>query len=281
MPAKKNSSQPASDASFNQSNKNVINYMMVGVLVVAAFVIGSLYQKVKYLEKGVTSVTGTAQTQGQQTADQPAQVEPTVSIDSVRAAFSKSVIKFGNAKSKLVFIEIADPSCPFCGIASGKNKELNTDRFKLVEDGGTYVAPVVEMKKLVDSGKAAFAYLYTNGHGNGEMGTKAMYCAHEKGKFWAVHDLLMSSGGYKLLNDTVRNDKTKSGDIAQFLSSVIDADEMKKCLDSGKYDNRIQEDTTIATGLGVSGTPGFFVNSTKYSGAYSFKDMESSVKAAL
>lgn len=76
--------------------------------------------------------------------------------------------------------------------------------------GGTYVAPVPEMKRLVDEGKAAFVFIYTNGHGNGEMGTKAMYCAHEKGNFWPVHDKLMSSEGYGLLNDVVKNDKTKS-----------------------------------------------------------------------
>jgi len=266
----------------NGSKLNV-NNILIGILVVAAFIIGSLYQKVKFLEKGGGAGTNTAQ-QVTQAPNQQAQAEPTVTIDKIKEAFNKSLIKFGSAASKVIFIEVADPSCPYCQIAAGKNAELNKqagERFTLVADGGTYVAPIPEMKKLVDSGKAAFAWFYTPGHGNGELGTKALYCANEKGKFWAVHDKLMTSEGYKLLNETVRNDKAKSGEMAEFLSSAVNPEEMKECLDSGKYDGRLAEDSAIASGLGVNGTPAFFVNSVKYAGAYSFKEMEPSVNEAL
>ena len=256
MPVKKDLDKKIAGTPSNETNRSVVNYTLIGILVVAAFVIGSLYQKVKYLEGEGVTVKGTAQQENQPTvAQQQAQAEPIVSIEKVREAFSKAIVKFGDAKSKLVFIEVADPSCPYCHIAVGKNKELNTDRFALVEDGGTYVAPVEEMKKLVDSGKAAFAWLYTNGHGNGEMGTKALYCAFDAGKFWQVHDLLMTSEGYKLLNEKVLNDKAKSAELAQYFSSVFNANDMKECLDSGKYDDRLQQDSTIASGLGIQGTP--------------------------
>ncbi len=218
-----------------------------------------------------------------QASAQPTQ-QPTVTLDQVKDAFNKSAINFGDTKRKLVVIEIADPSCPFCGVAAGKNGELNKQigtRFTLASDGGTYVAPVPEIKKLLDSGKASFAYIYTPGHGNGEMGTKAMYCAFEKGKFWEVHDMLMNSAGYDLLNNTVKNDKTKSQEMADFLQSVIDPIFMKQCLDSGKYDNRLKEDVSLASGLGVSGTPGFYLNATPFAGAYSYSDMEPAVTAAL
>src|SRR3990167_7688747 len=163
---------PSRSESNTPVGKNPVNYILIGVLVVAAFVIGSLYQKVKYLEKGVGNNTNVATQQG--AAAQQAQAEPTVTIDSVRSAFGKSAIKFGDSKNKLVFIEVADPSCPYCHIAAGKNAQLNKEageRFTLVEDGGSYVAPVVEMKKMMDKKQAAFAWLYTNGHGNGEMGS--------------------------------------------------------------------------------------------------------------
>ncbi len=154
-------------------------------------------------------------------------------------------------------------------------------QFTLVSDGGTYIAPVPEMKKLVDSGQASFAYLYTPGHGNGEMGTKALYCAFEKGKFWEVHDLLMTNEGYTLLNETVKNDKSKAKEIVDFLASAIDTSVLTDCLESGKYDKRLQSDITLASSIGISGTPGFFVNETKYSGAYSYKDMETVVEDGL
>lgn len=217
-----------------------------------------------------------------QPAQQPAQ--PTITLNQVKDAFNKSAIKFGDTNKKLIVIEVADPSCPFCDVAAGKNGELNKqigERFTLVADGGTYVAPVPEIQKLVSSGKASFAYIYTPGHGNGEMGTKAMYCAFEKGKFWEVHDMLMSSAGYDLLNNTAKNDKTKSQEIANFLQSVFDPAAMKSCLDSGKYDSRLTQDVALATGLGISGTPGFYLNATPFAGAYNYTDMESLVKTAL
>lgn len=265
--------------------KDFMKGFLVIVVIVGAFFLGSLKTKVDFYEKGQTlGTTNTTQ------APQPqAQVQP-ITLDQIKNIFKQNVIKFGDSEKKVLFVEIADPSCPYCHIAAGKNGELNKqvgDRFTLVADGGTYVAPVPEMRKLADTGKAAFAYIYYPGHGNGEMGAKAQYCAAEKGKFWEVHDLLMTSKGYDMLNTTVKNDKAKSGELAEFLKSAFDAGSMKSCLESGKYDARLQDDVKLATSLGPylnpqgMGTPGFFVNSTPFSGAYSYKDMESAITAAL
>lgn len=225
------------------------------------------------------------------TAVAPAPAAPTqpnepaaATLAQVKEAFNKSVIKFGDANKKLIAIEVADPSCPYCSIAAGKNPELNKQagsQFALVSDGGTYIAPVPEIKKLVDSGKASFAWIYTNGHGNGELATKALYCAFEKGKFWEVHDLLMNNKGYDLINNTVKNDKTKSQELASYLQPAMDSGALKACLDSGKYDSQIGTDTSTASSIGINGTPGFYLNDTPYRGAYNYTDMEKTVKAAL
>lgn len=259
---------------------NPIQTILIIAVIAGSFFLGKLWTKVELLEKGGGSTTVKTTQQPQAAPSAPAAAQ----TDQIRDAFAKSLVKFGDVNRKLVFIEVADPSCPYCHIAAGLNPKLNKEvgeRFKLVSDGGTYVAPVPEMKKLVDTGKAALAWLYTPGHGNGEMGTKAMYCAFEKDRFWEVHDKLMTNEGYNLLNNDVKNDKTKSGELSTFLKSVFDATQMKSCLDSGKYDNRLTEDIGIASGLGVQGTPGFFINTQRFAGAYSWKDMESAVKAGL
>lgn len=212
----------------------------------------------------------------------PAQpAAPTITLDKIQALFNEKAIVFGDKNSKNLLVEIADPSCPYCHVAAGKNPELNKQigsRFTLVSDGGTYVAPVLEMKKLVDQGKAALVWIYSPGHGNGELGTKALYCAYEKNKFWPVHDKLMSNTGYSMMNETVKNDKAKIGELTTFLADAMDAGELKSCLESGKYDSKISEDTAIAGSLGVNGTPGFFINTTNFAGAYSWKDMESALQ---
>jgi protein-disulfide isomerase len=260
-------------------SNNVFQIALMIIVVVGAFFMGSLWTKVRILEKGTPAAVQPA---AQGTAQQQA-AKPTIALAQVQDAYNKSLIKFGDSKKKVMFVEISDPSCPYCHIAGGKNSELNsqTAQFKLVADGGTYVAPVPEMKKLIDSGKAAYTLLYYPGHGNGEMGAKAFYCAFEKGKFWQVNDLLMTNAGYNLLNNTIKNDKTKSGELAQFLAGAIDSNFMKTCLESGKYDNQLSKDQELARGLNVAGTPGFFVNTTVFSGAYSFTDMQPAVNTAL
>lgn len=258
--------------------EKLVPVLMVASLVLA-FAVGVLWQKVNALQGGSTTQTtaNTTPVVGQPPATK-------VSIDQIKDLFKKNLIAFGDTKRKVIFVEVADPSCPYCHVAAGKDPELNAqmgDRFKLVSDGGTYLAPVPEMKKLVESGKASFIYIYSPGHGNGEMGTKALYCAHEKGKFWEVHDILMTNKGYEFMNTTIKNDKTKSQDMANFVKTAVDSTFMKSCLDSGKYDTRLSEDSAVATSLGINGTPGFFVNETTYAGAYSYTDMQATIDNLL
>ncbi len=275
-----------------EKNKNILQIVLVVALIVAAYFIGNLTAKVQYLQKG-----GSAAPAAAGTTPPPGAAAPTITIAQVKDAFSKAVIKFGKADSKLILVEVADPSCPYCHLAGGRDPELAASvpqlaQFKTADQGGTYIPPVPEFKKLVDGGKASYTYIYSPGHGNGEMAMKALYCAFEKNKFWEASDLLMSEKGYEIQNGTdpagtastgpiVKNDKTKSGDMATFLASAVDPAFMKSCLDSGKYDSRLAADTQLASGLGVGGTPGFFVNATNFAGAYSFKDMQIAVDAAL
>ncbi|MFC1600537.1 DsbA family protein [Patescibacteria group bacterium] len=270
----------------NKDNKSLLE-KLVPILLVAsialAFAVGVLWQKVGNLESG--TVTGTqVPAETTKTTQQQATDKPNVSMEQIKGLFSEDLIKFGDGNSKLIFVQVSDPSCPYCSIASGQNPELNAeagDRFKLVSDGGTYVSPVTEMKKLVDSGQASYVYIYQNGHGAGEMAQKAMYCAYEMNKFWEVHDLLMTNDGYNLINDTVKNDKNQSKTLADFLASAADSGKLKDCLDSGKYDDRIASEMELARSLGIGGTPGFFVNTTNFAGAYSWTDMQPAVDAVL
>lgn len=254
----------------------------IGSLIMAFF-IGVLWEKVSNLENGGVKTGATPTTAaGAQQAAQPAKT--TVTLDQIKKLFGMDLVKFGDEKRKVLFVDISDPSCPYCHVASGKNPELSQqvgDRFKYESAGGTYLPPVLEMKKLVDQGKASYVFIYSPGHGNGEMGAKAMYCANEKGKYWQAHDLLYTNKGYDLLNNSVKNDKTKAGVLAEFLSSAVDASFMKSCLEGTKYDQRLTSDTATAGSLGVGGTPAFFANATLFAGAYSYKDMESAVTAAL
>lgn len=253
------------------------------VLLTGLVVAGAMFLTTKQVVSSIEAIkiSGTSDKTAQ-AQQQPE--DPTITKDQLKGLFNGKNIAFGKKDAKLVFVEFSDPSCPYCNIATGKNPNLNKQagpQFTLIADGGTYVAPVPEMKKLVDAGKASFVWIYTNGHGNGEMGTKALYCANEKKKFWEVHDLLMSEAGYNMMNNDVKNDKAKASVVAEFLKGAVKASDMQSCLESGKYDGRIAEDSATSATFGQSGTPKFLVNTEAFKGAYSFKDMQASVDKYL
>lgn len=256
-------------------------WLVAGAIVLAGCVVAAsvVWGGFMIQKKGGVS----ADTADTDTTQPKKDAEVKVTQAQVKALFTDKNLAFGNKESKVLFVEFSDPSCPYCNIAAGKNPKLNKQagsQFIMVSDGGTYMAPVPEMKKLVDAGKAAFVWIYANGHGNGEMGTQALYCAGEKKKFWEVHDLLMGEAGYTLMNGDLKNDKSKAGVLAEFLKSAVPVADMKACLESGKYEGRITSDMELAKQFGFAGTPSFFVNTTHFGGAYSFKDMQDAVNQA-
>jgi protein-disulfide isomerase len=116
-----------------KSSKKIQQFFAPALVVIAiglAFFSGTLWQKVKNLEKG-SGAAGTT-TQGTTTGT----TQPTVTLDTIKGLFSKDVIKFGSASKKVLFVELADPSCPYCHVAGGYNPKLaasidtQTNRFK-------------------------------------------------------------------------------------------------------------------------------------------------------
>ena len=127
--------------------------VLLGCLIIAGMILFTSMQMMK------TAGSVAAQA-GEQTA-QPEAAKP-VTIDQVKALFTDKNLAFGKKDSKVLFVEFSDPSCPYCHVAAGKNPNLNKQagaQFTMAKDGGSYLPPVPEMKKMVDSGKAAFVWI--------------------------------------------------------------------------------------------------------------------------
>ena len=206
----------------------------------------------------------------------------TIDKKTVASFISDDRIVLGNKKAKNVIIEVSDPSCPFCHFAAGFNPELveqtGQTQFKTVANGGTYTAPIPEIEKLVASGDAVYVYSFGNGHGAGLVAMQALYCANEQGKFWEVHNKLMTGAGYTLINNTVKNDITKSPLLVKFIGDAADPVAMQSCIDSKKYEASITRDTTEDSKLKFSGTPHFVVNGQIFRGAVDFNTIKSALK---
>lgn len=253
----------------------ITQYLMVIMLVVGAYMLGVYKTKVTYLEKGAPN----AAPQAAGNTAQPT-APTTIDLAKVKDQFDGKHITFGDKNAAMVITEVSDPSCPYCHIAGGLHPDLNNQsaQFKMVKDGGTYVAPVPEIRKLVEAGKASFLWIYSPGHGSGEVGTAALYCAYEQGKFWEAHDILMSKSGYELLNNVVKNDLTQSAKVVSLMGKALDSKKLQACLDSKKYLNQPDEDSALVSELAAPaqgfGTPTFFVNNKVVEGAQPWSSIE-------
>ena len=92
--------------------KNYLTYVLVALLVVAAFVSGQLYNRVKTLEKQ-------AGVSGQPVAGQQATPPP---VKEVQVADTDPSL--GEKNAKVTVIEFSDFQCPFCGAYAGLNEEI-------------------------------------------------------------------------------------------------------------------------------------------------------------
>ncbi len=101
--------------------------------------------------------------------------------------------------------------------------------------------------------------------------SQAADCAGEQGAYWKFHDALLG-GEYTLGSDAYRA-------YAQELG--LNADALESCVASGKYAQEVEADARYAAGLGVTGTPTFFVNGLPIVGAQSLASFKQVIDAEL
>lgn len=85
-------------------------------------------------------------------------------------------------------------------------------------------------------------------------------CAEDQGAYWPYHD--------KLFSDELG--LNREAYIQYAVDLDLDGEAFEACLDSGKFDDFIQEDMDFALNLGVRSTPTFFVNGLAIVGAQPF-----------
>lgn len=140
----------------------------------------------------------------------------------------------GSANPKITIVEFADFACPHCGSAYGKIREIGLN-YK------NDVKIIYRNFAVADSS---------------QIMAMAVQCAGEQGLFWLMHDKLFQN----------QNVSDAAGLTA--LANQIGADTKKfsACMSANKYQTKIQKDLVDADGLGVTGTPTWFINGSKVEG---------------
>ena len=161
-----------------------------------------------------------------------------------RAAVSTEGAPFkGGATAPVTIVEFQDFHCPFC-------KRVQATIGELLARYGDKVK-VVHRDFPIDSL-----------HPLARKGHEAARCANEQGKFWAYHDLLYANAP-----------KAGPEHLKAFAQEVgLNLPAFEQCVSSRKYRAAVQKDVDDGHGLGVTGTPPFFVNGRLLSGAQPFEN---------
>jgi len=160
--------------------------------------------------------------------------EPQASLDAVREVTDKDHI-MGDPNAKVVVVEYSDFECPFC-------KSFHQTMNRIMDEYG-------------DSGTVAWVYRHfplDSIHTKARIEAVASECAAEQGgntAFWAFTN--------RFFEVTPSNDQT---DIQNVIPAIADEIGLEKeafltCLESGRYDEHVQEDLDNAIATGGRGTP--------------------------
>jgi protein-disulfide isomerase len=148
----------------------------------------------------------------------------------------------GPATAPVTLVEYSDFQCPFCQRVMPTLKQIKDtygDRVRIVWKD----FPLTQIHPQAFSAAVA---------GN---------CAQEQGRFWAFHDKLFPNQ-QALEPEFLKRYAAEAG---------LDTARFDACLDSGKYQQRVQDAIAEGTRLGVSSTPTVFVNGRVVSGAQPFE----------
>ena len=112
-----------------------------------------------------------------------------------------------------------------------------------------------------DKVRIVFKHYPLDIHKNAMGAALASEAARKQGKFWEYHDKLFANPTKLALDDLKQYAKELNLDMARFEKDLVDLD-LKK---------RVNDDMAEARTLGVSGTPGFFINGRFLSGSKPFE----------
>ncbi len=176
---------------------------------------------------------------------------------------SKDDHVLGDAKAPVTLIEYSDMECPFC------------KRFH----------PTIQQVAKEYKGKVKIVYRHfpLNFHANAQKEAEASECVAELGgnaKFWNFLD--------KVFERTTSNGTGFPLDGLAPLAKEVGVNEQKfkKCLDGGKYAQKVQQQTAEGSAAGIDGTPGSIIlgkngKSVLIPGAVPFESLKAEIDKLL
>ncbi len=146
----------------------------------------------------------------------------------------------GPVDAPIQLVEYSDFECPYCGRAKPAVRQV--------------------LEEYGDRVRLVFRNYPLGIHANARGAAIAGLCAQEQDRFWDYHDLLFA-----------RQRELRPADLRRYASELyLDTAAFDACLDSGRHEGKVDADMASGEQNGVTGTPAFFVNGRRLSGAQPF-----------
>ena len=229
----------------NNPKKSFIFGLITGVAVLA--VIGFFIMLGLYLDKdkSVDAVPG-----GGDKVAVNNQAAPTAGGAEVSVATDDNIR--GNQNAPITIVEFSDLQCPYCS-------KFHTTMQQVMENYPNDVKWVYKHFPLDSI------------HPYARPAAEASECAGEQGKFWEYTDKLFD-------NQSSLNQAYLSTAAEQV---GLNTSQFESCLSSGKYESKVEADYREGLKLGVTGTPGSFINGQLIPGAVPYEQIESIIESLL
>lgn len=156
----------------------------------------------------------------------------------------------GPQNAAVTLVEYADYECPYC----------------------LQIQPSLQKLEAEYKGKLAFVYkdVPLPMHANAQKAAEATHCAAVQGKYWEMHDMLLTKKALEVpsLKEYARAMK-------------LDGAAFDKCLDSDSKAEIVKASLAEAQTMGVQGTPSFFVNGRAINGVANYERIKEMIEEEL
>ncbi len=167
----------------------------------------------------------------------------------------------GREEAPLVVVDFSNYLCPHC-----QNHALN-------------VLPRLKAE-YIDTGKIRYVFRDFPFPGQDHVirAGEAAACAQEQGRYYEYHEVLFRASG---LWGELRGEALDRVlvDLARQLG--LDGEAFGACLASGRHRAGVLADQKLATDLGLTGTPTFFIDQEKIPGFISYEEWKNRLDEAL
>ena len=211
---------------------NILMVIQLVLIVVMIFQLNVISDRIGTLTGDVVADGGSADVVvdlGAGTAD-PGEYENTFDIEGAPVLGDLD-------KAKVTIIAFSDFQCSYCATGEATMNALAA--------------------KYGDDVAIVFKHFPLSFHQYAQMASEASMCADNQDMFWEYHDGLFENQA-----------SINPGYLTELAGELgLDTAEFDTCLETGQYTAYVNADFTYGTQVGITGTPGFFVNGELVKGA--------------